>query len=251
MSKFAEKLQHVYRGPITTIGFRRSGEEEILQMLVISSLADTSARTAKAVASADAVIINGEGLSEENLNQLVSTFRDVPAGILLGSKPGEATKAVEAGCDFVVFDIKTPVETISKEGLGRILKIEPSLDIMLARAINNLPLSIDGVLIASDDSTLTIERLLVCQRFADLLDKPLLLTLGSSVTSNELSSLCEAGVKGIVVPSGLTAKAFGELKKAVSCLPKPTKRKTKATPIIPRIAAEPEAIVEEEEEEEE
>jgi hypothetical protein len=143
------------------------------------------------------------------------------------------------------------VETINKEGLGRSLKIEPSLDIMLARAINNLPLSIDGVLIASDDSTLTIERLLVCQRFADLLDKPLLLTLSSSVTSNELSSLCEAGVKGIVVPSGLTAKAFGELKKAVSCLPKPTKRKTKATPIIPRIAAEPEAVVEEEEEEEE
>jgi hypothetical protein len=250
MSKFAEKLQHVYRGPIKTIGFRRSGEAEVPQMLVVASLADTSAKTSKAVASADAVIINSAGLSSEDLKQLVSSLGDVPAGILLEStKPGEAAKAVEAGCDFVVLDIKTPVEIVNKEGLGRILKIEPSLDIMLARAINSLPLSIDGVLIASDDSVLTVERLLVCQRFADLLDKPLLLTMGSSVASNELSSLCEAGVKGIVVPLGLTAKALGELKKAVSCLPKPTKRKTKATPIIPRIAAEPEAAAEEEEEE--
>ncbi|MBM3167436.1 MAG: hypothetical protein FJZ83_05315 [Chloroflexi bacterium] len=252
MSKFAEKLQHVHRGPIATMGFRRSGEEEIPQMLVVASLADVGAKAAKAVASADAVIIDSQDLSAEDLKQLMSALGDVPAGVLLDStKPGEAAKALEAGLDFVVIDIKTPVEAVNKEGLGRILKIEPSLDVVLARAINSLPLSIDGVLIASDDSVLTIERLLVCRRFADLLDKPLLLTMGSSVGSSDLSSLCEAGVKGIVVPAGLTAKALGELRKAISCLPKPTKHKTKASPIIPRIAPEPEAVVEEEDDDEE
>ncbi|MBM3149077.1 MAG: hypothetical protein FJZ88_03490 [Chloroflexi bacterium] len=252
MSNFAEKLQHVHRGPITTIGFRRSGEEEMPQMLVVAMLADTSAKAAKAVTGADAVIIDSQDLSPEGLKQLTSALGDVPTGILLdNTKPVEAAKALEAGSDFVVLDIKTPVEAVSKEGLGRILKIEPSLDIALARAINSLPLSIDGVLIASDDSVLTVERLLVCQRFADLLDKPLLVTMGASVPSNELSSLCEAGVNGIVVPAGLTAKALGELKKAVSCLPKPTKHKTKASPIIPRITPEPEAVVEEEDDDEE
>jgi len=252
MSKLAEKLQRVYRGPVTPIGFRRSGEEETPQMLIVANLADAGAKATKAAASADAVIIRGEGLFAEGLKQLASTLGDVPLGVLLeGAKSGEVAKVVAADCDFVVFDIKSPLEAVNKEGLGRILKIEPSMDIGLVRAINGLPLSVDGVLISGEDSELTVERLLICQRLADLLDKPLLLTLGPSVTSSELSDLCAAGVKGIVVSSGLTAKAVAELKKAISCLPKQTKRKIKAAPIIPMVRPEPEAVVEEEEEEDE
>jgi hypothetical protein len=240
----------VYRGAVAPIGFRRAGEEEIPRMMIVTSVSDSGAKAAKTAAGADAVIVNGKGLSLENIKQLAGILGEVPLGFAIeGSDCGDVAGIVEAGCDFVVFDIKTPLEVVNKEGLGRILKIDPTMDIGMVRAVSGFPLSIDGVLIGGENSGLTVERLLICQRFADLLDKPLLLASDSSITSSELTSLCEAGIKGIVVSSSITAKAIAELKKAISCMPKPTRRKEKAVPILPRISPAPEAVADEEEEE--
>jgi len=250
MSKFAEKLQHVYRGVVSSMGFRRAGEEEIPQMMIVARLSNAGIKAAKTAAGADAVIINGKGLSAEDIKQLAGVLGEVPLGVVIeDSDSTSVDEVVEAGCDFVVFDIKTSLETVNKEGPGKILKIDSTMDLGMIRAINGLPLSIDGVFIAGEDSAITIERLLICRRFADLLDKPLLLNASTSVTSGELSSLCEAGVKGIVISSSITMKAIAELKKAVSCMPKPTRRKTKVAPILPRLSPEPEAMADEEEEE--
>ena len=250
MSRFTEKLQRVYRGIVSPMGFRRAGEEEIPQMMIIASLSNASIKTAKVAAGADAVIVGGKVLSAEYIKQLIEVLGEVPLGVVIDSSDANnVNENMEAGFDFVVFDIKTPLGSANKEGLGKILKIEPTMDLGMVRAIGGFPLSIDGVLIGGEDSSLTVERLLVCQRFADLLDRPLLLTVGKSVSSDELSSLCQAGVKGIVISSSITAKAIAELKKAISCMPKPTKRKTKATPILPRLSSEPESMEDEEEEE--
>jgi len=252
MSRFAKNLQRVYRGAVSPIGFMRTGEEIIPRMMIVTSISDSGAKTAKTAAGADAVIIHGRGLSAENIKQMAGILGDVPLGFSIeGSDYGDVTGIIEAGCDFVVFDIKTPLEVVNKEGLGRILKIDPTMDIGMVRAISGFPLSIDGVLIGGENSDLTVERLLICQRFADLLNKPLLLASDTSITSNELSSLCEAGIKGLVVSSSITAKAIAELKKAISCMPKPTRRKEKTVPILPTISPEPEAMADEEEEEEE
>jgi hypothetical protein len=250
MSRFAEKLQRVYRGAVTSIGFRRSGEEEISQMMIVTSLSDVNAKAAKVTAGTDAAMVSGKGLSSDDIKQLVGLLGDVPLGIVMtdvGST--DIDEVIKAGCDFIVFDIKAPLGFVNKESLGKILRIEPTMDLGMVRAIGGFPLSIDAVLIGEEFSDLTVERLLICQRFADLLDKPLLITVGKSVTSGELSSLCEAGIKGIVVSSSITAKSIAELKRAVSCMPKPTRRKTKATPILPKLSPETETISDEEEEE--
>jgi len=52
-----------------------------------------------------------------------------------------------------------------------------------------------------------------------------------------------------VISHPITTKVLAELKKAISCMPKPTKRKIKAAPILPRTSSEPESIVEDDEEE--
>jgi len=250
MSKFADKLQRVYRGAASPIGFRRAGDEEILQMLIVTSLSAISSKGAKISSGADSAMISGKGLSLDDIKQLAGLLGEIPLGVTIeGSDTANVGEFVEAGCDFILFDIKTPLGLVNKEGLGKILRIEPTMDLGMARAIGGFPLSIDGVLIGGEDSGITVERLLICQRFADLLDRPLLLTVDASISSSELSSLCEAGIKGIVVSSTVTSKALTELKKAVSCMPKPTKHKTKAAPILPRLGAEPEAKAEEEEEE--
>lgn len=251
MSRFTEKLQRVYRGVVSSMGFRRAGEEEIPQMIIIASLSNTSIKTAKVAAGADAVIIDGKALAAEDIKKLTEVLGEVPLGVVIDSSNStNVNEIVEAGFDFVIFDIETPLESANKEGPGKILRIEPTMDLGMVRAIGAFPLSIDGVLIGGEDFSLTVERLLICQRFSDLLDKPLLLTVGTSISSDELSNLCQAGVKGIVISSLITVKAIAELKKAISCMPKPTKRKTKANPILPRLSSEPESMEGEEEEEE-
>jgi len=251
MSKFAEKIQRVYRGTAPPIGFRRSTEEESAPLLIVASLSKASAGDAGSLAAAgiDAGILGIKGLSAKSFAQLAEAVGYIPLGISLESAEKDTVaKSIDIGCDFVVFGLKTPLEAVSKEGMGRVLKIESSLEPGLVRAINGLPLSIDAVLVAGDEPAVTVERLLIYQRFAELLDKPLLVTLSSMITADELSGLFEAGVNGLLLPEGLSADAVTELKKSAGGLSRTAKRKTRAAAILPRVGGELETGVEEEEE---
>ena len=250
MSKFADKLQRVYRGSTPSIGFRRSAGAENPPLLIVAKLSKASVKEAKAMAVADidAGIISSESVDVESLGKLATAMGDIPLGLFLeGASQEEIAEFADSGCDFVVFGLKTPLKAVKKEGIGKILQIEPSLDYGLARAINELELPVDSVLVTFEEPSLTIERLLICQRFAELLDKPLLVALGLSVSSGELSSLYEAGVNGLVLPAGLPAGLLAELRKTIDSLPKRVKRKTKGVAVLPQVAGELETEVEEEE----
>jgi hypothetical protein len=254
MSKFAEKLQRVYRGVGAPIGFRRSAEAEAPPFLIVANLTKASAAEAKAIADAgiDAGIVMGVGLGAKGFAQLSKTIDDVPLGLFLGGvEKEEVAQSVDMDCDFLVFGLKTPLEAVSREDVGKLLRIEPSLEPGLVRAINELPLTVDGVLVAGEDLSVTVERLLTCQRFAELLSKPLLLAVNLSVTSAEINSLFQAGVNGLVLPEKVPAETFAELKKAVASLPKAAKRKAKGAALLPRLGGGLGAEVQEEEEEEE
>ena len=252
MSKFGEKLQRIYRGSTPAIGFRKTDEAEGAPLLIIANLTKTSPTDARALAAAgiDAGILSLKGVSAKSFAQLANAVDSIPLGLFPESADKDmVAKAVDLGCDFVVFGLKTPLEAVNKKELGKVLKVEPSLEPGLVRAINGLPLSIDGVLVTADEPVITVERLLIYQRFAELLDKPLLVTLGSMITADELSGLVEAGVNGLVLPEGLTPELFADLKKSVSGLSRTARRKTRATALLPRLGGEVEAEVEEEEEE--
>src|SRR4030042_1270012 len=252
MSKFAEKLLRVYRGSAQAMGFRTSDKAESSPLLIIANLTKTGTAEANAelTAGVDAGIVGTKGLSAKSFGELVKALGGVPLGLSLENTEKKAiSKSIDLGCDFVVFGLKTPLEAVNKEGLGRVLKIEPSLEPGLVRAINALPLSIDGVLVTGDEPAITIERLLIYQRFTELLNKPLLVNLSSNVTADELSSLFEAGINGLVLPEVLSADVFANLKKSAGGLSRTTKRNTKASALLPRVSGELEAEVEEEEEE--
>jgi len=251
MSKFAEKLQRIYRGSAPAMGFRRSTEAENPTILVVANLTKASTTDANALAAVgiDAGIVSVKGLSAKGFGELAKAVGDVPLGFSLESIEKDAIiKSIDLGCDFVVFSLKTPLEAVNKEGLGRVLKIEPSLEPGLVRAINSLPLAIDGVLVTGDEPVIAIEHLLIYQRFAELLDKPLLINLSSTVTADELGGLSEAWVKGLVMSEGITVEALTNIKKSASGLPRTVKRKTRAEALLPRISGEMEAEIEEEEE---
>jgi hypothetical protein len=254
MSKFVEKLQRVYRGAAAPIGFRKSAEVEPPPLLIIANLTKAGTEEAKAIADAgiDAGIVIGAGLGAKGFEQLSAAIDKVPLGLFLGSaEKEEIAKSADLGWDFVVFGLKTPLEAVSREDVGKVLRIEPSLEPGLVRAINELPLTVDGVLVAGDELSVTVERLLTCQRFTELLAKPLLVTVNLSVTRAEISSLFQAGVSGLVLPERVPAETFAELKKTIDGLPKAAKRKAKGAALLPRLGGLGAKVQEEEEEEEE
>jgi hypothetical protein len=89
------------------------------------------------------------------------------------------------------------------------------------------------------------------QRFADLLTKPLLVSIPLIVTTSELQALWEAGVNGVVVEVGVgqPAERLKELRKIIDNLAFPSPRKReKAKALLPYISSEASEAIEEEEE---
>jgi len=254
MSKFVDKLQSLSKSSTTPIGFHPSASEsKSPAILLIAGLSGTKVNEAKTVAdvNADAVLILSEGPSARIVRQTVEAVGDVPLGVFVkGMNEEKINEITSLGCDFVVFDIRIPAAVLHKDKVGKFLMIEPSLDQGFARAINSL--EVDGVFISSrgEDSFVAVEHLLVCRRFVELLEKPVIMALPSLVTKAELTSLWQAGVDGVVVPSTQSVEALTELKKMIGDLPRGARgRRDKAGVKLPHYGGL--AAGEEDEEQEE
>jgi hypothetical protein len=239
MSKFTDRLQNISQASVPGIGFRKSASGlKGPPLLLVADLTKAGSKKVKDITgvSIDAAVIKSEDLTVDSFEKLVAATGDVPLGLVLGSYTQNKVPAfVDSGCDFIIFDVGIPLEAVDVAGVGRILRVDPSLAPYLVRAVNGLSFSVDAVLIAGDSISITVERLLLCQLFAELLDKPLLLAVGPSVTSGELNNLCGVGIKGLVLSEGLTGKTYTELKKVIDGLPEATKRKIKADAVVPWI----------------
>jgi len=220
-------------------------------MLFVVGLSGTQAKQATIVSdlAADAGLIVSEGTDARAVRQVMETAGDAPVGVLVkGVREKELDELVSLGCDFVVFDIGEAAAILTKKGIGKFLMIEPSLDQGLVRAINSF--EVDGVLIGGGDSAITVERLLVSRRFVELLEKPVIMKLPSLVTKEELASLWQGGVDGVVSASTQSTEALAELKKMLSGLPKRTRNtRTAAGVALPRYGGD--MVGEEDEQEEE
>jgi hypothetical protein len=200
--------------------------------------------------NADAGLILSESTSAKVVKQMVEAVGNVPLGVFVkGMSEEKINELTSVGCDFVVFDIRIPAAVLHKEGLGKFLMIEPSLDQGLVRAINSL--EIDGVFISSrgGDSFVAVEHLLVCRRFVELLEKPVIMALPSLVTKAELTSLWQAGVDGVVASLTQSVEALAGLKKMINDLPKGARgRRAKARVVLPHYGGD---VAEEDDEEQE
>ena len=260
MSKFIDKLNQVSRDEPQSIGFRtiRSVSPKP-KMLLVASLAQTNIdNVAEFVAGVDAWVltISKTGSGTRNLQKISQAQPEIPwGGWLEGSSQGEIEQIVKAGGDFAVFPaVNTSLATFQDGELGKILEVESSLSDGLLRTVNDLP--VDAVFVAGgqgEDYILTWRHLMLFQHFADLLTKPLLVSVPSTVADGELKVLYEAGVAGVVVEVGvgLPQGKLKELRQVVDKLDTPSPRKRgKAEAIIPHISRESSPIAEEVVEEE-
>jgi hypothetical protein len=223
MSKFADKLQSLSKSSTAPIGFHAAvSEVRSPAMLLIVGLSGTQVKEAKIVAdaNADAGLMMSEGTNTKTIGQVVEAVGNVPLGVFArGMSEKGIDELVSFGYDFVLFDIKGAAAALSKKEVGKFLMVEPSWDQGLVRAINGF--DIDGVFINSGgDSMMTVEHLLVCRRFVDLLEKPVIMNMPFLATKEELTSLWQAGVDGVVAPSTQSAETLAELKRIIGDLPR-------------------------------
>ncbi|MFC1988053.1 hypothetical protein ACFLVH_05915 [Chloroflexota bacterium] len=248
MSRFIDKLNRLLRSDPQPMGFKAvQPASPRPRIQLIASLAQESVdQLAGHVTGADAGLLRISKLSSgaQILQKISQTIPDIPwGGWLQDSRLGEIERVIKDGCDFVVFPaINTPLKILQNSKVGKILEVEASLSEGLLRATNEL--SVDALFIASKQGEvdlLTWQHLMTFQRFADLLTKPLLISVPSIITADELQGLWEAGVSGVVVVVTVeqVQDRLSQLRQVIDKLNFPSLRKReKAEPLLPRVREE-------------
>ena len=243
-----------------------SSQEQKLLLIASIAQAEKVDGLADYVSGADAFLLPIHELSSVNhvlpLETSGDSNIDIPWGNWFPSTARsdivktEIKHLMKIGCDFLVFSAtNTPLAIPQDAKVGKILQIEASLDDGLLRAINDLP--IDAVLLASEREEgyfLTWHHLMLFQHFANLLTKPLLASIPSKVTAEELQFLWEAGVKGVSASVGpkYPTVALNKLRQTIDKLTFPTPRKrSKAEALLPYINGEGKTVTETERDDEE
>jgi hypothetical protein len=245
MSQFIDKLKQASGGG-TPMGFRAltAAKTAKPRMLLVAAVARAdAARLADIAAGADAGLLAIERLitGAEALKQAAKAVPGIPWGGWLKEAAGEVVGKM--GADFIVFPAASP---LFEEKMGKILEVEPTLEPGLLKSADGL--LVDAVLIAAENEPLTWRDLMLIQRGANILSKPLLVAVPPEVTAVELGALSEAGVRGVVVRVAVGGRIAG-IAKILAKLPPPSARR-KAGPLLPRISGETSVAAEEEEEEE-
>lgn len=258
MSKFIDNLNRLSRGAPQSIGFRtQQPASPKPKIQLVASLAREKAESLTGyVAGADAGLFHISKLSTgvEVLQKISKALPDIPWGVWLEDGWGKAKEFTKVGCDFIVFPaISTPLDLIEATEVGKILELEPSISEGLLRAVNELP--IDAVFIAGEEGHfLTWQNLMLFQRFANLVTKPLLTSIPVPMTGSELQALWKAGVSGVIteVKVEQPQNRLKKLRQEIDKLEFSSLRSRDRTEVrLPRMSLEPGTVTIEEEEEEE
>ena len=255
MSKFIDRLKQVSQATPQSMGFGAKSVSKRPKILLIASLAQNKVDgLARCVAGADAGLLHISNLSSggKTLHEMRRIVSDIPwGGWLQNIGRGGTRQRVKSDCDFLVFPAaNTSLALLQNDKVGRILEVEASLGEGLLRTIDELP--VDAVLIAGGEvggSFLTWRHLMIFQRFADLLAKPLLTSVPSSVTASELQVLWGAGVDGVIVEVGVDQpeERLKELRQAVDNVTFSSKRRRgKTEALLPYVTEELGIVAEEE-----
>lgn len=261
MSKLIDRLIQTAETVSSPMGFRAArAVQPKPKMALIARVepAENMAQLADYVSSADAAIIAQTGAEKNTVTDIARSLPGVTWGLWLEEKSRQQIKAsAEAGADFIILPLNLDFGLPGTEKMSKILLVESSLSEGLIRTINELP--VEAVLLTDDEKekpALTWHQLMLCQRFSDLLFKPLLLTVPASVDSDELKALWKAGVDGVVisVKTIKQAERLKELRQIIEQSDFAARPRIKVAALLPRIHEEISTVttdVEEEEEEEE
>jgi len=262
MSKLLDKLEQISEGRAQPLGFGAAvARGKSLPMVIVASVpvgdAKLAAIAAKAGADAVLMTIEHQEKSDKALAKLSSAKTDIPWGVSLNAVTKEQVEQlIGMDCDFVIFaPDKTPAAVLGEEKIGKVLRIDPSLNDSLAKAINRL--SIDAVLlgpVSEDESPLTVYQLMVYERLAAGAGKHLLAAMPPGLPIDDIESLWGLGVRGVVVDLAVKdpEQRLSQVKEAIQKLPTTRKKPgEKISALLPLSREGPVATPPEEEDDEE
>ncbi len=256
MSRFIDKLKQTSRAMPQPMGFRVvSPASPKPRMQIVASMVEADIdHLADYVAGTDAGLLQLTKSSRgvKALAKVAQALSGIPWGVIGNDGGGGLAPAVKAGGDFIVFSesaVFLPIANIDKA--GKILEVVTSLNDSMLRAIAELP--VDAVLIGSEKrESLTWHHLMLFQRFANILSKPVLARVPSNLSGNEIESLWAVGVDAVVIEVGAEQPVarLSELRQVIDGLTLPLRhRRGKEAAILPRAGAAMETVTDEEEEE--
>lgn len=257
MSRLIDKLKctcQVEPQPMGFIAARASSEKPRMQLIAFLA-AGNPAQLSGQLAQADAALVKISRVDDLDELEKLSQIKDgIPSGGWLTSTAGSILKKISSpACDFMVFPDNTPLTAITrKDKSGRILELDLALSEGWLRTANDLP--VEAVLIAGKgaENALTLNRLMLIQRVAYLISKPLLVSLPVTSGEAELQAVWDIGISGVVVEVDANSmEKLAEVRKAIDSLaPSASRKKDRMRAILPSLKAEVEKPEEEEEEEE-
>ena len=257
MSKLIDKLNQASQSAPQPIGFRavQPASSKPKMLLIAKPTKSDADNLAEYISGADGVLLHiPQNPTAKTLQKVSRTIPEIPWGWWLeGNGQRKIERIAKAGYDFIAFPATSTSLAIPKgDKVGRILQVEASISEGLLRTVGDLP--VDAVLVTSEregEYPLTWHHLMLFQRFANLLTKPLLVSIPSNITTGELQALWDAGVSGVIVEAetGQPAGKLNGLRQAIDKLTVPSSHKErKGKALIPHITAET-ALSEEEGEE--
>ena len=238
MSKFADKLKRVFRNTNQAIGFRKpSADEQTPSILIMVDIGSATLKKIKELSTAepDAFLIDG---IEGDAAKISKATGNIPLGIVF--KEGINIPAGNTAYDFVIFGLKAGADLPVDESKGKLLVITESMAPGMIKAINDLDISVDGVLIDFNGSPVDIQFILTCHLFNDLLNKPLLVRIyKSDINDSEIKALNAAGVQGLWLPGDISVTGIKKIKRAIKSLPVNPRKSKRETVLIPGLGSAP------------
>jgi len=203
MSTFIKKLKKVSHGSVRPIGFGEQGENEELKPLLVLCVYGAGLKMLpEGITGADAVLVDSAAIKKEELKTLVSSSGGAIWGSWLKDTRGsEVKQAEQAGFDFIAFNGRSALGgVLDNSSLGRIIKLDASIDESLFKTIGSIP--VDAVLVSGDylsEGRFNWHHLMLFKRFAGMLPQPLMVTIPENLGDSELKALWDMGVDGFVL----------------------------------------------------
>lgn len=252
MSQLVSKLKRISKGESKPIGFASRQSAVRGRMVLVAGITEPDAFGDISFSGVDAVLIHPvASLTNGNLQTMTKSLPDLPWGVWpdVYSDFGALTGA---GADYVVFTLESPVETLDQAGkAGRLLKVDSSLADSAIRGLNDL--AIDALLLEDDGLTagpMSLERVLLVNRFASVLAKPLLVLASPELNSAGVKALWMAGADGIVIEPGRKSlpEKISAIAGVMDQIGLPARKRGHSEALVPFTSSRPEAVEEEEEE---
>jgi len=188
-----------------TAGFgSRSQESAKKRLILIASLAKADAAAAKAAfaAGADLVEVVG-GVSAADLKALTGAV-DGPVGIAFsGGVTGADLESLDdSGVDYVTVEAgDVPASVFLLENLAVVLEVKQEFADTMLKMLNFLPAKAVQVDSPGDIAGFTVKELMQKRVDRELINKPLLMKVGSGVKPPDAQLLALVGPNGLVVPA--------------------------------------------------